>query len=434
MTIETKQTHLLLKEFVLCAHQCAMTRIRKNDFNRFRLHNGVAFEVTDQLLNKQIELVDILIKKLGPAKGHQRTLSSALWDFVVSVDDISDLESRKFLIDGLQEIERKSAELCDFYRPCPLVRLPDGTDLIKIGPVKVVRSESLLPEFRTLSPHCKFRVGADWSLSALPTDVEGQIVVTVPHTVWSIRLSAAAPNREVEALWLTDVALSILRMSVERARLGSLAPSIGDVEPHPFRPHDLNDHSLALVPGVGANMGGMTAARNYWLAPEVVQSLVEPQTVAKIDVVFGSRPKTVAERFCQGCGWLTRGRRSKDRSDRMLYFFTAIEALLSSSDSSSPIVQTIARNASVIISDDNAKRERWSSDIKKLYSVRSSIIHNGTRRAYEADANSTQFIAEMLYDEVWKRVDLAGSHQEFSRALHTASYGMPLAEVLAKKG
>jgi hypothetical protein len=42
-----------------------------------------------------------------------------------------------------------------------------------------------------------------------------------------------------------------------------------------------------------------------------------------------SRPRTIhlAERVGQGLGWLTRGRQAEDRAERLLYFFTAIEAL-----------------------------------------------------------------------------------------------------------
>jgi hypothetical protein len=41
----------------------------------------------------------------------------------------------------------------------------------------------------------------------------------------------------------------------------------------------------------------------------------------------------------QGLGWLSRGRQAESRTERFLFFFTALEALLSSDDKGDPVTQ-----------------------------------------------------------------------------------------------
>ncbi len=60
-------------------------------FERFRLHNGRAFEISDAAIQAQNTFVRQAIRKLGPIKGHAKVLDSALWDFVVSFEDYAEL-------------------------------------------------------------------------------------------------------------------------------------------------------------------------------------------------------------------------------------------------------------------------------------------------------------------------------------------------------
>lgn len=430
MTLKTPALREALKDFALEARRCADPDIGQLKFERFRLHKSVAFEVTDLAIQAQNSFVQQAIRKLGPIKGHAKVLDSALWDFVISIKNESNLDTVEFLNLALDDIESKSASVCEFFRPCPLVRLPEGIDRIEIGGVAIDRAEARIDEFRRLNKRLKFGVGTDWSLSILVATEDAEIVISLPPTMWAINLAAADPVREEEALWLADVALSILRMCVKNEDLGALAPTVGKVEPHPFFPFDRQDHSFTLKPGGVSQLGGMTAPNNYWLTTDAAAALQNPLAKVKIAKVFDAKPKSVAERFYQGCGWLTRGRRSKDRSDRLLYFFTAIEALLTDSDKTSPVVQTIIRHASVLLSDDNESRRIAATNIKKLYGVRSALVHAGTRGAFDIDSNSAQQLAERLYSRVWNDIELSISHQEFSSILGRASFGLVLSELL----
>jgi len=226
MTLKTPELRKALKSFAIEARRCADPDISQLKFERFRLHNGAAFEVSDLAIQAQNSFVRQAIRKLGPIKGHAKVLDSALWDFAVSVEDDAELDDAKFLNHALEQIESNSASVCEFFRPCPLVRLPEGVDRIEIGRVAIDRAEARVEEFRKLNKQFKFGVGADWSLSIIVAAEDVGIVTSLPPTLWSINLAAADPVREEEGLWLTDVALSILRMCVKYEDLGTMAPTV----------------------------------------------------------------------------------------------------------------------------------------------------------------------------------------------------------------
>ena len=426
MTLKSPEARASLKTFACAALECVDPEISELKFERFRLHNGVAFELSNAALDAQSAFIRLAGKKLGPKNGHAKVVDKAIWDFVVEIDDESKLSDTAYLNTALEQIEAKSSSVCEFFRPCPLIHLPEAIDRIEIGRVAIERAQSRLDEFRKINDQSKFGIGNDWTLSIVVATDEVGIVTKLPPTLWSINLEAADPLREEEGLWLTDVALSILRLAVKRDDLGVMAPTIGKVEPHPFHPHISQDHSFTVKQEGGGQLGGMSAPNDYRLTEGAVKTLSDEATQSKIQKVFESKPKSLAERFYQGCGWLTRGRRSADRSDRLLYFFTAIESLLSDSDKTSPVIQTIARHAAALLSEENESRHRIASDIKKLYGVRSALVHTGSRGAFDIDANSAQQIAELLFFRVWCDFDLAQRHNEFSAKLAKASFGLPV--------
>ena len=142
-------------------------------------------------------------------------------------------------------------------------------------------------------------------------------------------------------------------------------------------------------------------------------------------MVFDPPEKSLAERFSQGLGWLTRGRQAKDRAERLLYFFTAIESLLSNDDKTAPVVQNIARQAAVILTNDAPVRAAVASDLKKLYALRSALVHTGSRAVLSTNANDAEILAELLFSRVLSEIDLKQSHAKFIEGLSKASYGQP---------
>jgi hypothetical protein len=430
MSMKTPELRAALKAFALEALKCSNPNFENLKFERFRLHAGIAFEISDEAIKAQQAFVSKAMKKLGPVRGHAKVIDKALWDIVVSLEKASQLDKPDFLNSALEKIQTESASVSEFFRPCPLVHLPPKTDRIEIGRVAIDRTAARIDDFSKVNKQLKFAIGNEWSLSFPYSSADAGVVAQLPPTLWSINLAAADPVREEEGLWLTDVALSILRLAVKTEYRGRLAPKIGEIEPHPFHPHDIQDNSFCLKQGGAAKLGGLTAANNYRLESEAAATLSDPVVKAKIDKIFEAKPQSIAERFYQGCGWMTRGRRSMDRSDRLLYFFTAIESLLSDPGHTSPVTETIARHAAVLLSDDNAIRQSVAVDVKQLYGIRSALVHTGSRGVFDIDSNSVQQIAERIFMRIWDDFDLSLGHQEFSNVLKTASYGIGLEVVM----
>lgn len=121
---------------------------------------------------------------------------------------------------------------------------------------------------------------------------------------------------------------------------------------------------------------------------------------------------------------MTRGRQVSDRSERLLAFFTALEALLSSDDKSAPVTQTISRHVSVIYTQDIKTRLAVYNQIKWLYSIRSAVVHAGKREVLWQDVNNLQNYAEAVYWTVLNRCDLSMTQDRFAQSLADASHGM----------
>src|SRR5260370_3000021 len=102
-----------------------------------------------------------------------------------------------------------------------------------------------------------------------------------------------------------------------------------------------------------------------------------------------------------------------------------MEALLANDDKTAPVVQIIARHGSVLLADDNAVRHRAGANIKKLYSLRSSLVHAGNRSVLWSATNGAQVLAEEMFSVVMDKADLKMTHISFCDDLSAASYGVP---------
>jgi len=218
------------------------------------------------------------------------------------------------------------------------------------------------------------------------------------------------------------LAVSFLRLHYKHE--GPLFPAYGDVEPHPLRQSPIENVGVKFR-GSTVSLGGAKVPPAYEVDQEIEAITLDATFRAKADLIFDPLPKSLAERVSQGLGWLTRGRQSEDRAERLLYFFTAIEALLSSDDKSAPVVQTIARHAAVVLSDDIVERIEVSGQLGKLYALRSALVHAGNRSVLWNSANLTQYLAERMFRCVLQKADLRSPHASFNEELKRASYGSP---------
>jgi len=290
---------------------------------------------------------------------------------------------------------------------------------ITIGPVRAIMAQDILPELlkEKTNPHWNIIAGDEFGIHLQPN-----LTFHLPPYCWQVTVQAAEGNIEEEALWLVNIAISLLRLSYPVGRY-DFFPDFGDVEPMPFVKPESGKQGLIFSDN-GLSGGGWGTPCLYLIDENIIAVTETEKFQSRVKTIFAQNKKSVAARFSQGLGWLTRGRQSKDQAERFLFFFTAIEALLSSDDKTAPVVQTIARHVASILEKDNTKRPDMAHKVKSLYTLRSALVHAGTRNVSRQDAAEVQCIAEVLYKNVMENIDLATSFEDFQASLTNASYGL----------
>ncbi len=259
-------------------------------------------------------------------------------------------------------------------------------------------------------------------------------------------IKAARRNTEEKAIWLINISISLLRLcypNPEREKY----PEVGDIEEMPLiEPKNFWFDSRTEEKGIvldkldkkdeptnrasaGVSFPLSSSIRRIpctYLVDDIVVALTEEQKFKeRAHVIFNPPKKSLAERFSQGLGWLSRGRQTVDRAERLLFFFTAIEALLSSNDKNTPVVQTISRHAATILHTDPQDRKDFAGQLRSLYGVRSALVHTGKRDVSQIQTMEAQRIAEELYKAVMENYPLDSKFDTFQKSLSKASYGSP---------
>lgn len=392
--------------------------------SNFSISQTHMVHITRELSRAVSELAEQIAKRLGAVLGSEKRVRDLAFKHAsrrasAEVAIPTDTAVKHFLDD----VERDVQNLYEYILPNYVVRFGEGVTDLKFGPVAAKLATSIVEEHNKsdLRDRLEF-VAGDHFIHALEVDNQVLSRVQLHRVCWSVQISAAPENVNEEAGWLIDVALSLLRLSY--TEIPPFFPGLGDVEDHPWRRQYVGRVGIRRKEGE-ISVGGWDAPRVYVINKDVYEKVSSKTFQEVTEKVFFPSRKSLAERVAQGLGWLTRGRQAADRSERLLYFFTAIEALLSSDDKSAPLVQNISRHAAVMLSNNNEQRANWASAIKRLYTFRSALVHNGRREVSLWTANKVEHIAEALYIVALRNVDLAIPHAKFSEDLATASYGLP---------
>jgi hypothetical protein len=176
--------------------------------------------------------------------------------------------------------------------------------------------------------------------------------------------------------------------------------------------------------GDSVSAGGFSAPRYYELDGEAARALGTADARAIATAVFSPVDNSVGARIAQGLGWLTRARRATDRSEAFLFYFTALEALLSSGKGE-PVWQTIARQVAVMRNDRPASRVKTYDLVRKLYDVRSRLVHAGDRSALDLDVRTMHALTDVIFWRVIHEVDLSVPAATLTASLGHATFGDP---------
>lgn len=386
---------------------------------------------TPQLIDALNQFVHRCAKALGPAAAHEKAIAQTAWKqahaFVATNAKIADAVGA--LLDAVYEAGTKSV---DYVVSNYLYRLSPGVTEIRIGRVRAIATQDFVAEREKTHPNDPVNVvaGGGYSYDV----VDQQIIVSMYPMLWTAAVDAIVENSEEEARWLIDVAVSLLRLTYPSHQWVGFFPNNGDKETHPTRPTPAEDHSLKYLADASISSGGGVLASWYEIDEQVRDFTLGQSFITMAALITSPPDRSLALRVSQGLGWLTRGRQATDRAERLLYFFTAIEALLSSDDKTAPVTQTISRHGAVLLSSDNATRALIASEIRRLYAFRSALVHQGNRSVFWSSANTAQRLAESMYFVVLAKTDLKMKHVTFSDQLSAASYGLPWPPMAASEG
>jgi|GEM_PF-1604376 len=388
--------------------------------------NSVIYDADDELLNAAKTLVIASVSKLGPKFGNADELNTLIWSQNKQglMTDAAPADVAKDYIEALTELTRSEyTYVCGNHL---FVIVSRSTRRVKIGPLVeiVANGDTYLADVfdEKIGPGLDITVGGDYVRHG-----KSPKELSIPPTCWKVSVDAAQAHLKEEAEWLIDVAVSLMRLSqfdaLQTASHGFFLRQ-GKVEPMPCVRQDLESRHLFMTEE-DIFAGAMTMPPSYHLDDTVIAGLHSPEFVATAEAVFRPPPGSLAERLGHGLGWLTRGRQSEDRAQRILFCFTALEALLTSDDKTAPVVQNIARSAAVILSNDVTGRAEVAKNIRDLYAFRSGVVHGGKRGVTGVSVNTAQMLIESIYIRVLRCVPLTQTFQKFQDDLGRATYGLP---------
>lgn len=389
------------------------------DFQITQKHN-VAFHTSKPLHKASLKMAAAIVDALGTDRAGIKELREAGYTALSALLQEQDDWDEKDLYEKFRRnIFEVALVYYQYVAPCNFFEFKDTEPYLECGPIRVMTSEHFVEEASIP------KQGENWKL--LPSEEpwpdrpkhDGNFYVY--GRVWNIKCDSPKELAPQSARWLAEVFISLLRLGVRPVDY-CLRAGTGKVEPTPFSANRSPSKQI-IYNEQRLNIGGSDFFRQYSIdegmkkriAGETFQSIVQ-------DTLSASR-NTLGERLAHGLGWLTRSRQASDTSVRLLYSFTALEALFSEQSAFSPVADSISRLASVVLSDNVEHRQETYSEIKKLYSLRSDLVHRGRRNVHWLNANNIQSISETVYALVLEKADLKENHQQFLAGLKKASHG-----------
>lgn len=460
---QANQIKKLATEFFQAAREYLENQLEQNDILNMSSEitlEGPIFGMDDNSKDKHKKLVDQCICILGVDIGSDEEIEGLAWKHVWesysdlnSILEISEITDRFF--DDIIQYEQRSH---GYLAPNYLFEFSEHVQKIEIGPVQAIKTEYLIADQKGVAQdktiwqrmlageNIPMEIQADkkfdWSIS------DNRFLLKLPKFSWYFPINSikvARRNAEEKAIWLINVAISLLRLCYPNPTQ-SKYPKVGDLEEMPLTEpkefwlgtrheemglvlHEITKPAKKPIFHVGLSIDVSSSVNRigctYAVDDSVVKMTEEQEFRDRAQNIFYPAKNSLAERFGQGLGWLTRGRQTGDRAERLLFFFTAIEALLSSDDKNAPVVQTISRYAATILHTDPNKRMEFAKRLRSLYERRSGLVHAGKRNVSQSQSMETQKIAEEIYKVVMEKYCLNSKFSEFQKSLSMASYGSP---------
>lgn len=432
MRFDSKMKHQLLERASNTIKAFAGGMVKKGDpspldWGEYGLSffDGYTVRYTEEFVKERHQFTALAVKMLKARNAHENTIRTlcqkAGQEYVRQVAD-SNTNTQSTLESAAKKlVETVLAEAGKEYThivPNFLIKHSAQNDVLTIGRVRSMPTESATAN-TALAQNTKIKlVAGGYPNLGLTSD---PLTLGMPGSVWVVDVPATKENVATEAKWLIDVAISLMRLSTNKWQ--GVHPGLGEMEAHPTHP-PLHAQPCVTMEGDTAFALGGKLDGFYVTNKDVAMDLAAQEIQSRARILFDPPDKSLAQNVALGLGWLTRGRQASDRAERLLFFFTALEALLTGNGKNESITQTISRHLSVILTQDIEERVTVFDHVKGLYGLRSDLIHKGRREVLEQDVNRLQYYAEGGYWTVLNYCDLSMSEDDFAHSLRVASHGM----------
>lgn len=386
-----------------------------NPENGLVIRGNVQFRGSPELWDTLRALTLRTVDLIGPTLCTEADIEEAAW--VGAASEGQDIPKRvKIIADEISDSLKEHIFISSNYA----VALQPSARKLKIGPVQIRSNTSIARELSRQGCRFKLKVGSgpDQMTGPNPTKY-------MSHFCWYVKVASTRARVPDEAQFLINAAVSFLRFSMLRGPRGNLFPYVGQQEHRPNTLASGANPDIVLQEPEEIFAGGGKLLRRYEVGKVVRDRLRSLSVKRTIAAIFEFKPNSVGERVLVGLHWLARCRQSEASSERFLYAFTAIEALLSSASTTSPVVQTVARRAAYLASQEKGARERIATMTKQLYVVRSNLVHRGNRSVSQADVGKLESLADIVYLSALMNIDLTKPFSDFENAIENASYGYP---------
>lgn len=368
----------------------------------------------------------LVTKMMGARQGDERELVELIQEEAHDAL-IANNTPQQYQKAVVQHIANNLAQEFELFLPNPICSMSEQMKPIKIGTVRILtlgevekETQKIIQRMANPNPNLSFLF--DQNDATIQLENEGmRVVLPSAPIMWAIEAVASKTHLREEALWQIGVAISLMRL--RSANWDSRIPGDDEIEPNPTsRDQFFGANALTRIGG-NLSAGGSTLPSQYDINAKVAADMRRKSNQNLFDNIFGHRTDTIGERTYNALGWLAKGRQAHDRSERLLYFFTAIETILTRADKHSPVVDTISRHGAVAIARTIKDRPRVAQRFKYLYDFRSATVHRGARYASALTVKEAHFLAHLLVAVVLRKCDMAQSHSTFCNNLAKSSYG-----------
>lgn len=418
--------HKTANEFFNFVSQDHDARIERGFFDISHVtFEGITLELTPEISHSSTFLSEDIVKAIGVKTIHTEDARQAAYRSICILLSERDPERvpdplttedfknfKKILFEDVRNIH-------DFFGQCKIFDFQDCTASLKSEHIKILPAEDFVAANFPNNDVSNWQVNA--SASDWPYHSDHTQPLTVFGTVWWINTKASKSLTEARARWFADVFMSCVRIGIRKPDYCH-RPKIGEIEAKPFQ-DGFHVRKFGYFNEKKIHFPGNRSIGRYKVTEEFRNEFHSDSFQKKLSLILNPAKNSLAERLQNSLAWHTRGRQASDFSERLLCFFTALEALLGSKDQNVPITENISRHISIIISKTPETREETFKEVKKLYSLRSALVHRGDMEASYINANNIEYLSERVLQIVWTECDHKDQHKTFIDALISASHG-----------